>query len=399
MATQTTASVTFLQRDYYEKNALEMVKTKLVYAKYGQKKSIPAGNGTTIIFDKFDEFDPDEAMTPLTEGVTPDPLDFDGSQIEVSVAEYGRHVVVSNRLKKSSPHDVMQWATDLLGEVMGIVVERVTRNATLLGTNVQYANGRTSRLTLTSGDKLTTTEIRKAVRTLKKANAKMFDTSEDGKSRKPHFVCICSPDATYDLQSDSLWQDVSKYSNAEQIYEGELGRLFGVVFVESNQTKVYTQSVLTAVAAHTDTSATITVDEITDKAAAYLVAGALIKIGTTEYTVASCNQAAKTITLSAGVTPAIDADTLVYSEDAGALDATTKAGLNVSASTIFGRDAYGVVDIDGEGTLKTIVHGFGSAGTADPLDQRATVGVTIPSYAAILLQNSWLVRIEHAVSA
>lgn len=399
MATQTTANVTFLNREYYEKNALEMAKTKLVYAKHGQKKSIPAGSGTKIIFDKFEEFDPDEAMTPLTEGVTPDPLDFDGTQIEVEVAEYGRHVVVSNRLKKSSPHDVMQWATDLLGEVMGIVIERVTRNATLLGTNVQYANGRTSRLTITSGDKLTVTEIRKAVRTLKKANAKMFDTSEDGKSRRPHFKCICSPEATYDLQSDTLWQDVSKYSNAEQIYEGEIGRLFGVVFVESNQTKVYTQSVLTAVAAHTDTSATVTVDEITDAAAAYLVEGALIKIGTTEYTVASCNQAAKTITLSAGVTPAISADVLVYSEDAGALDATTKAGLNVSATTVFGRDSYGVVDIDGEGTLKTIVHGFGSAGSADALDQRATVGVTVPSYAAILLQNSWLVRIEHAVSA
>ncbi len=58
-------------------------------------------------------------------------------------------------------------------------------------------------------------------------------------------------DATYDLQSDALWQDVSKYSDVEQIYSGEIGRLFGVVFVESTEAKVFAQSVLTAVASHT----------------------------------------------------------------------------------------------------------------------------------------------------
>ena len=58
------------------------------------------------------------------------------------------------------------------------------------------------------------------------------------RSRKSPIVCICSPDASYDLQSDALWQDVSKYSDVEQIYSGEIGRLFGVVFVESTEAPV-----------------------------------------------------------------------------------------------------------------------------------------------------------------
>lgn len=398
MATQTSQNDLY-NKTYYEKNLLANADLKFVHAKYGQKKPIPANHGTKASFDRIEPFDADEAMTPLTEGVTPDPLDISGSTVEAEVAQYGRHVVVTDLLKKASYHAVTEKVSTLLGQLLGTVAERVTRNAMCSGTNVQYASGRTNRLAITSNDKLTVLEIRRAVRTLKRGNAKMFDVTEDGKTRRPHFICICSPEATFDLQSDSLWQDVSKYSNAEQIYSGELGRLFNVVFVESNEAKIYRQSVLTAVASHEADSADVVVDDITDAAAAYLVAGAKIKIGTTEYTVASVNQATKTITLSAAVAAAIDADTIVYSEDAGAVDSETKEGIDVHGTLIFGQEAYGIVDIDGDGNVEIILHGLGSAGSGDALNQRATIGAKIEAYTAVLLNNYWLVRVEHAVSA
>lgn len=399
MATQTTVGNTLLNKTYYDKNLLTNVESKLVHAKYGQKRPIPENQGTKAVFDRFEPFDVDEAMTALVEGETPAPLNIDSSSVEVEVAQYGRHVVVTDLLKKTNYHNVTQKASTLLGQLLGLVAERITRNAMCAGTNVQYASGRTTRLAITSEDKLTTTEVRKAVRTLKRGGAKMFETSEDGSSRRPHFICICSPESTYDLQSDSLWQDTSKYANAEQIYSGEIGRIFGVVFVESNETKIYHQSVLTAVASHTATSADVVVDEITDAAAAYMVEGAKIKIGATEYTIDSINQTTKTITLSAGVTNAIAADTIVYSEDAGAVDASTKAGLDVHASLIFGDESYGITDIAGDGTVEIITKELGSAGSADPLNQRATVGAKIEAYASVLLNNAWLVRVEHAVTA
>jgi len=390
---------TLLNKTYYDKNLLANAEPKFVHQKYGQKRPIPANQGTKAVFDRIEPFNVDEAMTPLTEGVTPDPLSLDSSTVEVEVAQYGRHIVVTDLLKKTNYHNVVQKSTTLLGQLLGTVLERVTRNAMCAGTNVQYANGRTSRLTIVAGDKLTVLEIRRAARTLKKGDAKMFESTPDGKTRRPHFMCICSPDATFDLQSDSLWQDVSKYSNAEQIYSGELGRMFNIVFVESNEAMVYQQSVLTAVASHSAGSADVVVDEITDAAAKYLVEGAKIKIGTTEYTVDSCVQSTKTITLSAVVASAISADVLVYSEDAGALDSTTKAGIDVHATLIFGAEAYGMTDIDGDGTVETILHGLGSAGSGDALNQRATVGAKVEAYAAKLLNNYWLVRIEHSVSA
>ena len=213
---------------------------------------------------------------------------------------------------------------------------------------------------------------------------------------------VPSSDATYDLQNDSLWQDVSKYSNAEQIYSGEIGRLFGVVFVEATEAKIYRQSVLNAVNANTSSSATFVLkNNPTPQEAAYLATGGnKIMIGSTEYTLAatgSYTAATKTVKLSAAAS--LSADAVVYSKDAGAPDASTHAAPDVHATLIFGADAYGVVDVAGAGAMETIIKPCGSAGTTDPLNQRSTVGAKVAAYAAKVLNPLWIVKIEHCVSA
>ena len=269
-------------------------------------------------------------------------------------------------------------------------------------TNVQYAGGAANRVSLTGSDKLSVNEIRKAVRNLKKNKARPFVSALDGSGRKPHFICICSPDATYDLQADPLWQDVSKYSNAEQIYSGEIGRLFGVVFVEATEAKVYHQSVLNAVNANTTASATFVLKNApTEREVAYLsTPGNKIMIGDTEYTLSSNNPyTAVTRTVKLTTTASLTANTAVYSKDSGAPDATTHVAPDVHATLVFGADAYGVVDVAGSGAMETIIKPRGSAGTTDPLDQRSTVGAKVAAYAAKVLNPLWLVKIEHCVSA
>lgn len=62
-------------------------------------------------------------------------------------------------------------------------------------------------------------------------------------------------------------------------------------------------------------------------------------------------------------------------------------------STLFlGEGAYGVTEISGGG-LQTIIKQKGSAGTADPLDQRSSVGWKAIKTAEILIPN-YLVRVE-----
>lgn len=393
---------TYLNKTYYDKNLLVMAKTKFVHAEYGQKRTIPKGQGKKVEFRRWTPFDPKKAAPGLVEGVTPAAQSLAQTHMEVECKQYGAYVEVSDLLQTTSYDEIMGSSTDMLGEQLGTVAEWIARDAMNDGNNVIYADGQTNRISLTASKKLTTTEIRKAVRSLKKAKARQFTR----KGGKPHFMCICTPDATYDLQDDTMWRDVSKYSNAEQIYSGEIGQIFGVVFVESTEGKVFKQSVLNEVnAAVTSGSTFVLKNDPTEEEVAYLSKGGnKIKVGTTEYTLASSGsytEATKTVKVTATFTgeAGLAADAIVYSEDAGAVDASTKAGADVHSALVFGQDAYGVVDIDGGGNVKSIVKGLGSGGTTDPLDQRATVGAKISSYAAAILNDDWLVRIEHGVSA
>ena len=388
---------TKLNKLFFDRQLLEGARTRLVHAEYGQKRHIPPNHGKRVEFRRWNLFDIDENMCALTEGVTPDGQTLSQSAVEAEVSQYGAYVEVSDLLERTAYEQVLSDSAELLGEQLGTVVEWVTRDAMCAGNNVQRAGGKTSRSELTAADTLTVEEIRKAVRTLKKAKARPFG----GKNgRKQHFICICSPDATYDLQNDPMWQDVSKYAAKEQLYTGEIGMLFGVVFVESTEAKVIRQAVYTKVAGHSAGSAEITLEELTGDAAAFLGKnGAKVTIGTTEYEVAAVDKEAKKITLTAPVSSAISKGTYVYSTEAGKLDEATKTAEDVHMTLVFGKDAYGVIDIGGEGVLTTIIKGRGSAGTDDPLDQRATVGAKVMAYTATILNDLWLLRIEHGVSA
>jgi N4-gp56 family major capsid protein len=70
------------------------------------------------------------------------------------------------------------------------------------------------------------------------------------------------------------------------------------------------------------------------------------------------------------------------------------SSIDVYATLIFGANAYGVTKINGL-SLENIVKPLGSAGTADPLNQRATSGWKATKTAAIL-NELFMIRIESA---
>lgn len=391
--TVSTASSAKFPSKYYDRQLLESAKTRFVHAEFGQKRPIPRNNGKYVNFRRWNLFDPSVAMIGLSEGVTPNGQTLSQSEVEAEVKQYGAYVEVSDLLDLTAYDSVINDSAELLGEQLGTVVEWVTRDEMCSGNNVQYAGGKTSRNTLTAEDKLTTTEIRKAVRTLKKNKARPF--CEDG--RQPHFICICSPEATFDLQNDEMWRSVSTYSNSEAIYSGEIGRLFGVVFVESTEAKVFRQTVSNTIKVTTSNSKTFQLSTVpTQEEIEYLsTAGNPIMIGETEYKLASYNKTTNAIQIT--VTATISAGTEVWSNDAAQRDDSGKTR-DAHCTLVFGKDAYGVIDVEGKGAVQLIVKPHGSGGTNDPLDQRATIGAKVMAYTASILNDLWLVRIEHTVS-
>ena len=395
--TVSTASTAKFNLDYYDRKLLEVAKTKWVHQQFGQKRTIPKNEGKTVKFRRYELFTPDAVTQKLAEGVKPAGQTLSQTEVNATVDQYGAYVEISDLLDLTAADPVIRDSVELLGEQLGTVVDWVTRDAMRAGASAHYAASRLNMKTITGSDKMTIAELRKAVKTLKKSKARPFG---DG-----NFVCIVDPDVSYDIQNDQLWKDIAVHADPERAYRGEIGRLFGIVFVETTEGYVSEQSVLNAVyAATTASTAFVLKNDPTDAEVAYLSKGGnKIKIGSTEYTLASTGSytaATQTVTLSAAAT--LTADAVVYSEDAGACaasDATVPyKGTDVHHTMLFGSDAYGVIDIAGSGAIKSIIKPLGSAGTADPLDQISTVGAKVLAYTAKVLNNLWILEVQSAAS-
>lgn len=94
---------------------------------------------------------------------------------------------------------------------------------------------------------------------------------------------------------------------------------------------------------------------------------------------------------------ALDEIRFVETTNAKVFSGAGSGSVDVHADVILGQDAFGISRISGE-ALKFIYKPLGSAGSADPLDQRQTAGWK-GTFVAYRLNESFMYRYEHAVSA
>ncbi len=308
-AAATTETLSAEMKTYYDDMLLDNAKPNLVHDQFGQKRPIPANRGKQIEFRRYKSLP--KALTPLTEGVTPDPNSLTVSTVTANVAQYGDWLSLTDVLLLTAIDHNLVEAVELLGDQAGRTLDTITRDIINGGTNVLYApNGTdavTSRSDIGATSLMSAQLVMKGAAILKGANAAAFDND---------YVAIIHPYVAYDLMQDEGWKDWHKYTSPENAYEGELGKLGRVRFVESTEAKIW--------------------------------AGA-------------------------------GAD-----------------GVSVFSTLIVGKNAYGVTEVEGGG-LETIVKQKGSAGTADPLNQRASAGWKALKTAEILSEE-FMVRIESSSS-
>lgn len=234
----TTTSLSTTMQSYNDRKVLQTAKTRFVYAQFGQSKPLPRNSGKTINWRRYTLFTPSTASAGLTtgagqklvEGEVPKAQLLSQATVSATVDQYGAYVKITDMLDLTALDDVARDSAVLLGEQLGTVLDWVTRDAMVAEASAQYANGAASANAVTSSGIMTITEIRKAVRTLKKNKAPTFTNG-----RGAHYICIVDPDVAYDLQSDADWKAVRQYQDKEAIYNGELGKMYGTVFVESTE--------------------------------------------------------------------------------------------------------------------------------------------------------------------
>lgn len=372
-------------RTFYSDHLIEVASAKLVHDQFGQKHPIPKNGGDNIEFRKYQPLP--KLLTPLQEGVTPDGQKMDMAKVTAKVKQYGGYIALSDWLELTHIDNTMVQATKLIGSQAGRTLDTITREIINAGTSVQYSDSLNlnGRHLLSGGNEndednhyLSVKAIQLATRYLKNQNANPIDDS---------FVAIIHPDIAFDIMNDKRWIDVKQYSDPEGIYEGEIGKIAGVRFVETTEAKIFAAKNLSAanrnLTVKTIADNTVTVNEALTAEDAAALAGREILIGVAKYTVLSAAGSVITLTEAA---PEAEAGTVIYPGEAGA------KGRAVYSTLILGADAYGTTEITGGG-LEFITHQKGSAGSADALNQRATVGWKASKTAEILVEQ-YMVRVE-----
>lgn len=305
--TQTYGNLTAEQKTFYDRTLLSRLLPNLTFLKYGQKRPMPKNEGDTINFRRFNSLDVPAAS--LTEGVTPDGDNLSITAVTATVAQEGNWVRLSDKISMVGIDPVLTESAALMGENAAKTLETRCADVIFKGTSQQFAGGAASAAAIAAGKVVNSEEIKKAVRTLRNNNAEPLEGG--------YYIGFCDPSVAYDLQNDSLWQDISKYNGAENIMNGEIGRIHGVRFILTTMCPT---------------------------------------------------------------------------------DATTATAGTLHKTLIVGKDAYGVVDVNGSSKPEIIIKPTGSAGTEDPLNQRASVGWKAMAV-TVRLQELAMVCIQSMASA
>lgn len=223
---------------FYDRTLLSRLLPELHFYKDAKKKKIPRGKGTKIEWRVFKSLA--VPTTPLEEGVTPTGKNLDISPVTAECSQYGDYVTVSDVLDMQGKDPVIAETSALEGEQAAQLVDTLIRDTVTSGTNVRYANGKSSRTALEATDTLKGEDVKKAVRDLRKNNAKPF---ADG-----YFHAVISPEQAYDLMSDTTvggWIDANKYTDNRPLLKGEIGEYAGVRFMTTSNTKTADNSGVT----------------------------------------------------------------------------------------------------------------------------------------------------------
>lgn len=213
---------------YYNRELLRTFEPELVHLQFGDEHRMPENSGLVMNMRKII---PLEANTnTLSEGEPGESVMLTETEVTVKLEQYGEYARCTDKLDLSHLDMNILRKTKLFGDAGARSIDAVVREELATCTNVIYAGGKTSRSALTSADKLTTKELRKAVRKLKKAHAQTFGG---------YYIAIVGPDTFYDLQDDETFVAVSRYQDKEAVYTGEIGRLFGCRIVETTEAKVF----------------------------------------------------------------------------------------------------------------------------------------------------------------
>lgn len=186
-------------------------------------KPLPQNSGKTVYFNRMTPLA--VATTPLTEATNPSAVDMTSTIVSATVAEYGNYTKVGSLYETTTIDVGLREHVDVHAQNAGETIDTLIRDELDGGGTAQIVNG-LALTAVTATDIIDGYEVRKAALTLKKNKALPFENG--------YFRAIVPVSVAQDLRGDSEWLDAYRYTDASNIRDGQIGRLHGVEFYETN---------------------------------------------------------------------------------------------------------------------------------------------------------------------
>ena len=220
-------------KTFYDTELLENARAELFYAQFAKRQPLPKNHHGSVEWRKWNTF---ERAAKLTEGVIPSGQKFGASTKQGAINQYGTYASISDRLELRAYDDIILGATEEMGASAAETQEILIRDALLVNTNVLYCDNVDAEGNVTSTptacnqmecgevmSKLTPEMINKAVTIMKKNRVPRING---------RYYAVIHPSVAHDLRQNSAWIEFHKYAAPNEIFNGEIGELHGVRFIE-----------------------------------------------------------------------------------------------------------------------------------------------------------------------
>lgn len=400
-----------LPEQYIQRKAMEMIHPNLGYLRDAELVDQPEGNGKHVRMWRYTKL---PAQTkPLYEGVTPPGEKIEQTAFDVMTKPYGDFVPFTDELDLFHVTKKTDDIANLLLDQAELSIDTVGRDQICAGLNVMYPGTVTSRASLTKANVITYALLKKAVRNLKKGGAVPFP---DG-----FFHAKVSHDTYHDLTAIDGWVDIAKYQDKARWEKDELGCIAKIKFFEVDNAKIFvnedylygTTSSLTAYADFDAANRKMVVTATMTEDVARELTGKMVYVQYTEsntdyvtpmciervYPSATANKTEIVFRWVPGTSTTnkwTTAKSLCIVPSGGASN-----GDEVHATIIYGQRAFGMVNLGKKAKkppIRIIWRRPDDNGAEDPLAQRGTIAWKVKHFACAVLQDDFIVRLEHGVT-
>ena len=221
---------------FYDTELLENARTELFYAQFAKRQPLPKNHKGQVEWRKWNTFD---RAAKLTEGVIPTGQKFGVTTVTGAVDQYGTYTSITDKLELRAYDDVILGATEEMGASAAETQEKLIRDALLLGTNVLYCDNITLATGAAAGTPTSCAQMEASATTMSLLTPAMINKAVTilKKNRAPRingrYYAVIHPSVAHDLRACEGWIEAHKYAAPEELFNGEIGELHGVRFIEN----------------------------------------------------------------------------------------------------------------------------------------------------------------------